>query len=107
MSAGRRLEMLPSALGRFIRLLEEDLGTRLMTRTTRSVTLTNDGTTLLKEARTLLAQGLQLKFVHGLDGTGFRPNRHPDDAPLASRPGTVVCPIARSMSSRSAQFTRP
>src|ERR1700730_18589151 len=54
--AARRLEMLPSALGRFIRLLEEDLGTRLMTRTTRSVTLTGDGTALLKEARALLAQ---------------------------------------------------
>jgi DNA-binding transcriptional LysR family regulator len=41
--AARRVEMLPSALGRFIRLLEEDLGTRLMMRTTRSVTLTDDG----------------------------------------------------------------
>ncbi|CAN5385975.1 LysR family transcriptional regulator [soil metagenome] len=54
--AAHRLEMLPSALGRFIRLLEEDLGTRLMTRTTRSVSLTDDGALLLREARTLLAQ---------------------------------------------------
>jgi DNA-binding transcriptional LysR family regulator len=54
--AAQRLEMLPSALGRYIRLLEDDLGTRLMTRTTRSVTLTDDGVVLLKEARTLLAQ---------------------------------------------------
>jgi len=54
--AARRLEMLPSALGRFIRLLEDDLGTRLMARTTRSVTLTADGAVLLKEARVLLAQ---------------------------------------------------
>jgi DNA-binding transcriptional LysR family regulator len=54
--AAQRLDMLPSALGRFIRLLEDDLGTRLMTRTTRSVALTDDGTVLLKEARTLLAQ---------------------------------------------------
>src|SRR6202171_3493796 len=54
--AAQRLEMLPSALGRFIRLLEEDLGTRLMTRTTRSVTLTDDGAVLVKEARALLAQ---------------------------------------------------
>jgi DNA-binding transcriptional LysR family regulator len=54
--AAQRLEMLPSALGRYIRLLEDDLGTRLMTRTTRSVTLTDDGAVLLKEARTLLAQ---------------------------------------------------
>src|ERR1700750_2849356 len=52
--AARRVEMLPSALGRFIRLLEEDLGTRLMMRTTRSVTLTDDGAAFLKEARALL-----------------------------------------------------
>ena len=55
-SAAQRLDMLPSALGRFIRLLEDDLGTRLMTRTTRSVALTEDGAVLLKEARALLAQ---------------------------------------------------
>jgi DNA-binding transcriptional LysR family regulator len=62
--AAQRLEMLPSALGRFVRLLEEDLGTRLMTRTTRSVALTDDGAVLLKEARTLLAQAdaLAAKF---------------------------------------------
>jgi DNA-binding transcriptional LysR family regulator len=62
--AAQRLDMLPSALGRFIKLLEEDLGTRLMTRTTRSVTLTDDGAVLLKEARSLLAQvdGLAAKF---------------------------------------------
>lgn len=62
--AAQRLEMLPSALGRFIRLLEEDLGTRLMTRTTRSVALTDDGAVLVKEARALLAQAdtLAAKF---------------------------------------------
>ena len=54
--AAHRLEMMPSALGRHVRLLEDDLGTRLMTRTTRSVTLTDDGAVLLKEARVLLAQ---------------------------------------------------
>jgi DNA-binding transcriptional LysR family regulator len=66
--AAQRLEMLPSALGRFIRLLEEDLGTRLMTRTTRSVALTDDGSALAKEARALLAQAdaLAAKFrSHG------------------------------------------
>lgn len=62
--AAQRLDMLPSALGRFIRLLEEDLGTRLMTRTTRSVALTDDGALLLKDARALLAQAdaLTAKF---------------------------------------------
>src|SRR5262245_41412605 len=52
--AARRLDMLPSALGRHIRLLEEDLATRLLARTTRSVALTEDGAALLEEARGLL-----------------------------------------------------
>jgi DNA-binding transcriptional LysR family regulator len=54
--AAQRLGMLPSALGRHVRLLEEDLGTRLMARTTRHAALTADGATLLEEARALLAQ---------------------------------------------------
>jgi DNA-binding transcriptional LysR family regulator len=64
--AAHRLEMLPSALGRYIRLLEEDLGTRLMTRTTRNVALTEDGAFLLGEARGLLAQAdsLATRFRH-------------------------------------------
>jgi DNA-binding transcriptional LysR family regulator len=62
--AAQRLDMLPSALGRHMRLLEEDLGTRLMTRTTRSVTLTDDGAILVKEGRALLEQAdaLAAKF---------------------------------------------
>ena len=54
--AAQRLGMLPSALGRFIRLLEEDLGTRLFLRTTRNVALTESGKLLLTDARKLLAQ---------------------------------------------------
>jgi DNA-binding transcriptional LysR family regulator len=54
--AAQRLDMLPSALGRHIRLLEDDLGTKLMSRTTRSVALTDDGAVLLREARILLEQ---------------------------------------------------
>lgn len=53
--AARRLDMLPSALGRQVRLLEEDLGVALLTRTTRNVALTPEGLTLLDEARDLLA----------------------------------------------------
>lgn len=52
--AAQRLQMLPSALGRHLRLLEEDLGTRLFARTTRVVSLTDDGATLLGEARSIL-----------------------------------------------------
>ncbi len=58
--AAQRLEMMPSALGRYIRLLEDDLGTRLLTRTTRSVALTDDGAEFLKQARDLLARADQI-----------------------------------------------
>ena len=58
--AAQRLEMMPSALGRHIRLLEDDLGTRLLTRTTRSVALTEDGAAFLKQARDLLGRAAQL-----------------------------------------------
>ena len=54
--AAQHLQMLPSALGRQIRLLEEDLDTRLFARTTRAVSLTEDGSTLLRDARAILAK---------------------------------------------------
>jgi DNA-binding transcriptional LysR family regulator len=56
--------MLPSGLGRHIRLLEEDLSVRLLSRTTRSVALTEDGAGLLPEARALLdrADALAARF---------------------------------------------
>src|SRR5258707_1503961 len=62
--AAYRLGMLPPALGRHIRLLEDDLGTRLLARTTRNVALTEDGAMLLEEARSLLSQadGLAVRF---------------------------------------------
>ncbi|HET9147454.1 MAG TPA: LysR family transcriptional regulator [Acetobacteraceae bacterium] len=59
--AAQRLGMLPSALGRHIRLLEEDLGTRLLARTTRSVALTADGAVLLDDARALLAEAERIR----------------------------------------------
>lgn len=52
--AARRLEMLPSALGRQVRLLEEALGTQLLLRTTRHVMLSQDGVMFLDHARSLL-----------------------------------------------------
>jgi DNA-binding transcriptional LysR family regulator len=58
--AARRLDMLPSALGRHIRLLEESLGTRLLLRTTRSVHLSQDGAALLDDARSLIAKADEL-----------------------------------------------
>jgi DNA-binding transcriptional LysR family regulator len=58
--AANRLQMLPSALGRYVRLLEEEIGTRLLARTTRSVTLTEEGAIFLDEARALLRQAESL-----------------------------------------------
>lgn len=52
--AARRLNMLPTALGRHVRLLEEELGRPLFQRTTRQVALTPAGAVLLPEARALL-----------------------------------------------------
>jgi DNA-binding transcriptional LysR family regulator len=54
--AALRLQMLPSAFGRHIKLLEEGLGAQLFTRTTRTVTLTDDGEFLLRHARALLVK---------------------------------------------------
>lgn len=54
--AAQRLDMLPSALGRNVRLIEEYLGVRLFARSTRNVALTRAGHALLHEARALLAQ---------------------------------------------------
>lgn len=54
--AAQRLDILPSALGRNIRLLEEELGLRLFLRSTRNVALTRSGHILVHEARALLGQ---------------------------------------------------
>ena len=66
--AAQRIGMLPSALGRHVHLLEEDLGTRLLTRTTRNVALTDDGASLLDEARLLVAQADRLAARFRLRG---------------------------------------
>lgn len=52
--AARRLDILPSALGRNIRLLEEAIGTRLFVRSTRNVALTRSGHALLNNVSALL-----------------------------------------------------
>jgi len=54
--AARRLDMLPSALSREIRLLETSLGAPLLLRTTRNVMLSQDGAVFIDDARALLAR---------------------------------------------------
>ncbi|MFV0244426.1 MAG: LysR family transcriptional regulator [Qingshengfaniella sp.] len=53
--AAQSLHMLPSSLGRHIRMLEEQLDRRLFERTTRNVALTEAGGEILEEARALVA----------------------------------------------------
>jgi DNA-binding transcriptional LysR family regulator len=54
--AASKMGLQPASLGRHIRLLEEALGARLLTRTTRSVSLTEDGILLLDEVRPILGK---------------------------------------------------
>ncbi|MBM0526816.1 LysR family transcriptional regulator, partial [Klebsiella pneumoniae] len=49
--AARKLEMMPASLSRFIKLLEDDLGIRLLNRSTRNVSLTPEGAAFLNEAK--------------------------------------------------------
>jgi DNA-binding transcriptional LysR family regulator len=66
--AAQKLNMLPSAFGRFIRLLEEGIGAQLFARTTRNVVLTDEGKQLLRDARKLLshADEVQSRFREGV-----------------------------------------
>jgi len=54
--AAAQLEMMPAALGRAVRQLEDGLGVQIFERTTRSVIITSEGLRVLKEARALLDQ---------------------------------------------------
>jgi DNA-binding transcriptional LysR family regulator len=58
--AARSLDMMPAALGRHVRLLEDELGIRIFERTTRSVSLTAEGRAFLADASAILerADGL-------------------------------------------------
>lgn len=67
--AAQNLNMLPASLGRQIKLLEENLGTRLLIRTTRSVSLTDAGRRFVESARDILEQADRLE-------ADFRENRH-------------------------------
>ena len=62
--AARKLEMMPASLSRFIKLLEEDLGIRLLNRSTRNVSLTPEGAAFLNEAKAVIADfdALRLRF---------------------------------------------
>ncbi|HCH02169.1 MAG TPA: LysR family transcriptional regulator [Vibrio sp.] len=63
-SAAQNLSMMPAALGRHIKLLEDGIGARLLERSTRSVSLTPIGREFFDEAKLLLKQAdsLELKY---------------------------------------------
>ncbi|WP_310417920.1 LysR family transcriptional regulator [Chamaesiphon sp. OTE_8_metabat_110] len=52
--AARQLSMSPSAVSRAVARLEDDLGIRLLQRTTRSLTLTEDGTIFYRRCQQIL-----------------------------------------------------
>ena len=59
--AARRMDMLPASFSRQIRLLEETLGTRLLTRTTRHVSLTEAGRSFVEAARDIVDRSDRLE----------------------------------------------
>ncbi|MBD9660976.1 LysR family transcriptional regulator [Pantoea sp. PNT03] len=66
--AAQKMEMMPASLSRFIRLLEEDLGVRLLNRSTRNVSLTAEGALFFDDASKLIDQfdALAKRFRVGL-----------------------------------------
>lgn len=55
-AAGRGLGLTPSSVARGIAALEDDLGVRLLNRTTRKLSLTEAGRLYLERARRILAE---------------------------------------------------
>lgn len=60
-AAAERLDVSTSFVSRQVRRLEDEIGTRLLTRTTRSVTLTDLGRTYYDRSREILDQFVQLE----------------------------------------------
>ncbi len=54
--AAETLHMAPTALSRLVKSLEDEIGVRLLNRTTRAVTLTRAGLGFLEDARAILAR---------------------------------------------------
>ncbi len=67
--AARRLHKTPAAVTRAVAALEEQLHTRLLNRTTRSVALTDEGTRYLEVCRRLMAVNDELEGLESRDET--------------------------------------
>ena len=59
--AAQNMKMLPASLGRHIKLLEENLGGRLLARTTRTVSLTDAGRDFVVAARDIVERADRLE----------------------------------------------
>lgn len=70
-AASRRLDLSPAAVTRAIGALEESLGVKLLTRTTRSVRLTEPGRRYLDDCRQILASIVEAN--EGLAGENAAP----------------------------------
>lgn len=68
--AARRLDISPMAVSRRLASLEQELGTRLMQRTTRSVSLTQEGSEFLPYARSLIETEKGAKSLFSSDTKG-------------------------------------
>lgn len=66
--AAQKLEMMPASLSRFIKLLEEELGVRLLNRSTRNVSFTAEGAIFFNEATGIIERfdALARRFTSGL-----------------------------------------
>jgi DNA-binding transcriptional LysR family regulator len=67
--AARRLDLTPAAVGQRIRLLEEELDTRLIQRSGRTVAITPDGARILERGRKVLQEIRDLRADLGDDTT--------------------------------------
>lgn len=62
-AAAREFDVTPSAVSKWLSQLEQQLGVRLIHRTTRRLSLTNEGEVYLKEGRRILAEIADLEQV--------------------------------------------
>jgi len=82
--AAQQLHIAQPALSRQVRLLEEDLGLQLMSRTVRGVVLTEAGTVLLKHAHALAAN-----LAHVLEDMQTRAGSPKGEVVIGLPPSTV------------------
>ncbi len=69
-AAARALAIPKSSVARQMMRLEDELGCKLIARTTRTVALTDEGLTFLPHARRLLDNGIEAKNVLRINGDG-------------------------------------